>query len=149
MSIAQAINQDMKSALRAGEKLELGALRMALAEIKKQEIEQRGTLADDAIIALLGKLIKQGRDAEEQFRAAGRAELADKEASEIAVYERYMPKPLSEDEIQALIGRAIETTGASSIRDMGQVMAAIKAEAAGRADLGAISAKVREVLGAG
>ena len=149
MSIAETLNQDMKAALRAGNKLELGAIRMAIAAIKKQEIEQRSELSDDAIIGVLGKLIKQGRDAQQQFESGGRDELAAKEAAEVAVFERYMPKALSEAEVEALIQRAIETTGASSIKDMGKVMGAIKGEAGGRADLGAISGRVREVLGAG
>jgi len=148
MSITETLIQDMKAALRAGAKLELGALRLALDAIKKQEIEQRAALDDDAIIGVLGKLIKQGRDAKEQFEAGGRAELAAKEAAEIAVFERYMPRALTEDEIEGLIGRAIAATGAASIREMGRVMAMVKAEAAGRADLGAISARVREVLAA-
>ena len=146
MSIAETLNQDMKAALRAGNKTELGAIRMALAAIKKQEIEERAALSDDAIVGLLGKLIKQGRDAQRQFDAAGRGELAAKEAAEIAVFERYMPKALSSEEIDALIDKTIETTGASGIRDLGRVMAAIKTEAAGRVDLGAISARVREAL---
>ena len=149
MSIAETLNQDMKSALRAGNKLELGALRMAIAAIKRHEIDQRIELTDDAVVGVLGKLIKQGRDAHDQFKAAGREELAAKEAAEITVFERYMPKALTDVEIEALIRRAIETTGASGMKDMGQVMGVIKAEAAGRADLGAISGRVREVLGAG
>jgi uncharacterized protein YqeY len=149
MPITETLNQDMKAALRAGEKLELSALRMALAAIKKQQIEDRAELSDAAVIGLLGKLIKQGRDAEEQFQAAGRAELAAKEAAEVAVFERYMPQAMTDAEITDLIERTIETTGASSIKEMGKVMAAIKAEAAGRADLGAISARVRQALGAG
>jgi uncharacterized protein YqeY len=146
MSIAEILNQDMKAALRGGAKLELGALRLALDAIKKQEIEQRASLDDDAIIGVLGKLIKQGRDAKAQFEAGGRAELAAKEAAEIAVFERYMPRALTEDEIEGLINRAIQAAGATSIREMGQVMAMVKAEAAGRADLGVISARVREML---
>ena len=138
-----------QAALRAGNKLELSALRMAIAAIKKQEIEQRSELSDDAVIAVIGKMIKQGRDARDQFESAGREELAAKEAAEIVVFERYMPKALTEAEVEALIQRAIETTGASSIKDMGRVMGVIKGEAAGRADLGAISSRVREVLGAG
>lgn len=136
----------MKAALRAGEKLELGAIRMALAAIKKQEIEARGSLSDEAILGLLGKLIKQGREAEEQFASAGRSELAAKEAAEVAVFERYMPQPLSETETDALIRRAIEDTGAVDVKDMGRVMAAVKTEAAGRVDMGAVSTQVRKIL---
>jgi uncharacterized protein YqeY len=146
VSIAETLNQDMKAALRAGDRVELGAIRMAIAAIKKQEIDSRGSLGDDAIIAVLGKLIKQGRDAEQAFASAGRDELAAKEAAEIAVYERYMPKALSEAEIEALITRTIAETGATSIKDMGRVMGALKNEAAGRADMAAVSGRIREIL---
>ena len=149
MSLKDQLQDDMKAAMRSGDKLRLGAIRMAIAAIKKQEIEVRGELADDAIISLLGKLIKQGRDAESQFRSGSRDELADKEAAEVAVFEQYMPKPLSDDELEALIGRAIESTGAAGAADMGRVMGVIKAEAAGRADLGAVSKRVREILARG
>jgi uncharacterized protein len=149
VSLIQMIQEDMKSALRAGRKVELSALRMALAAIKQQEIEIRGALGDDAILGVLGKLIKRGRESEEQFEAAGRSELAAKEAAEIAVFERYLPKALSPDEVETLITRSIEAAGANGIKDMGRVMAAIKADAAGRVDMGAVSARVREILSAG
>jgi len=138
----------MKAALRAGNKIELGALRMAIAAIKKQEIDTREALTDASIISLLGKLIKQGRDAMEQFESAGRDELAAKEAAEITVFERYMPTALSDTEVEELIGRSIDATGASSIKDMGRVMAAVKSEAAGRIDMATISVRVREILSA-
>jgi hypothetical protein len=138
----------MKAALRAGNKLELSALRMALAAIKRQEIDVRAKLGDDAIVGVLGKLIKQGRDAEAQFAAAGRSELAAKEAAEIAVFERYLPQALRPDEIEALIARAIDGSGAAGPGDMGRVMAAIKTEAAGRVDMSIVSARVREILSA-
>jgi hypothetical protein len=149
VSISAKLTDDMKAALKAGNKVELGALRLAVSAIKKQEIDSRGSLDDAGVIALLGKLIKQGRDAEQQFQAAGRDELARKEATEIAVYERYMPKALGAEELEALIERAIDSTGASSIKDMGQVMAAIKPEATGRADMAAVSKRIREILSAG
>ncbi|HUF74205.1 MAG TPA: GatB/YqeY domain-containing protein [Gammaproteobacteria bacterium] len=148
MSLTETLKQDMKTALRAGDKLELGALRMALAAIQRQEIEARGALGDDAVVSVIGKLIKQGRDAEQQFEAGGRSELAAKEAAEIAVFERYLPKALGDDEVEALIARSIETSGATGASDMGRVMAAIKAEAAGRVDMSAVSARVREILSA-
>jgi hypothetical protein len=148
VSISEQLTDDMKAALRAGNKLELGALRMAVSAVKKQEIDTRGSLDDTAIIGVLGKLIKQGRDAEQQFQSAGRDELAAKEAAEIAVYERYMPKALGAEELESLIQRAVDTTGASSIKDMGRVMAAIKPEAAGRADMAAVSSRIREILSA-
>jgi uncharacterized protein YqeY len=144
--LTETLQQDMKSAMRSGAKLELGALRMALAAIKRAEIEQRGELSDPDVLRLLEKLIKQGRDAEAQFAAAGRDELAAKEAAEIAVFERYLPSALSQEEVEALIARAIESSGAADVRDMGRVMAAIKAEAAGRVDMGVVSGRVREIL---
>ena len=136
----------MKAALRAGEKIELGAIRMAIAAIKTKEIDARESLSDDAIISLIGKLIKQGQEAQQQFESAGRDELAAKEAAEIAVFQRYMPKALSDAETEALIQRAIDDAGASDIKDMGRVMAAIKSEAAGRVDMAAASGRVREIL---
>ena len=148
MSLTETLKQDMTTALRAGAKLELGALRMALAAIKLREIEVRGPLGDDAVVSVIGKLIKQGRDAEQQFEAAGRSELAAKEAAEIAVFERYLPKALGVDEVEALIARSIEASGATGASDMGRVMTAIKAEAAGRVDMSAVSARVREILSA-
>jgi uncharacterized protein YqeY len=146
MSITETLTEDMKSALRAGEKLELGALRMALAAIKKQEIEARAPLADADVLSLLEKLIKQGRDARQQFEAAGRDELAAKEAAEIAVFERYLPSALGAEALETLIRSTIEDTGATSVKDMGRVMAAIRTQAAGRVDMAAAGARVREIL---
>ena len=139
----------MKAALRAGNKLELGALRMAVAAIKRQEIDTRSKLGDEGVLSVLQKLIKQGRDSEQQFEAAGRQDLASKEAAEIAVFERYLPKALGADELEAVIREAITETGAAGVKDMGKVMAAVKARAAGRADMSAVSGRVREILSAG
>ena len=138
----------MKAALRAGNKIELGALRLAIAALKRQAIDTRSTLTEDAEFAVLQKLIKQGRDSQQQFAAAGRDDLASKEAAEIAVYERYLPKALSGVELEALIRTAITESGAAGIKDMGKVMAALKARVQGRADMSAVSARVREVLSA-
>ena len=138
----------MKVALRAGNKIELGALRLAIAALKRQAIDTRSTLTEDAEFAVLQKLIKQGRDSQQQFAAAGRDDLASKEAAEIAVYERYLPKALSGVELEALIRTAITESGAAGIKDMGKVMAALKAKVQGRADMSAVSARVREVLSA-
>ena len=146
MSLANTLQDDMKSALRSGAKLELGALRMLIAAIKKKEIEVQAELDDTAILSLIEKLIKQGRDAQQQFESAGRDELAAKEAAEIEVFERYLPKALSEAEVEALIQGAIADTGATEAKDMGKVMAAIKSGAAGRIDMGAVSKRVREIL---
>lgn len=138
----------MKAALRAGNKVELGALRLAIAALKRQAIDTRTTLTEDAEFAVLQKLIKQGRDSQQQFAAAGRDDLASKEAAEIAVYERYLPKALSGPELEALIRAAITESGAAGIKEMGKVMAALKARVQGRADMSAVSARVREVLSA-
>jgi len=148
MTLGYTLKEDMKTALRAGDKLVLGALRMAIAAVKRQEIDTRTTLGDDAILGVLRKLIKQGRDSQQQFEAAGRADLAAKEAGEIAVFERYLPKAMSQDEIAALIREAIAASGASGVKDMGKVMAVIKASAAGRVDMATISGQVREILSA-
>lgn len=148
MSLSETLTNDMKAAMRAGEKLELGAIRMALAAIKSKEIDAQGSLSDDEIISLIGKLIKQGLDAQQQFETGGRDELAAKEAAEVAVFQRYMPKALSENETEALIKRCIDAAGATDIKDMGRVMGAIKAEAAGRIDMGKASGRVREILSA-
>ena len=148
MSIADTLQEDMKAALKAGSKLELGALRMAIAAIRRQEIDSRSQLSDEGVLGVLQKLIKQGRDSEQQFESAGRADLAAKEAGEIAVFERYLPQALGPDELEALIRSVIAATGAQGVRDMGKVMAAVKSEAAGRADMGAVSGRVREILSA-
>jgi uncharacterized protein YqeY len=148
MSLAATLQDDMKAALRGGNKLELGALRLALAAIKRQAIDTQTTLTADAEFAVLQKLIKQGRDSHQQFAAAGRDDLASKEAAEIAVYERYLPKALSAAELEALIKSAVAESGAAGIKDMGKVMALLKARVQGRADMAAVSGRVREVLSA-
>jgi uncharacterized protein YqeY len=146
VSLANTLQQDMKSALRSGAKLELSALRMLIAAIKKKEIEDQAELDDTAILGVIEKLIKQGRDAQQQFESAGREELAAKEAAEIEVFENYLPQALGAGEVEALIQSAIADTGASEAKDMGKVMGAIKANAAGRIDMGAVSKRVREIL---
>ena len=148
MSITAKIQDDMKAALRAGNKIELGALRLAIAALKRQAIDTRTTLTEDAEFAVLQKLIKQGRDSHQQFAAAGRDDLASKEAAEIAVFERYLPKALGGAELETLIRAAIAESGAAGIKDMGKVMAALKAKVQGRADMSQVSARVREVLSA-
>jgi len=148
MSITAKLQDDMKAALRAGNKVELGALRLAISALKRQAIDTRTTLTEDAEFAVLQKLIKQGRDSEQQFAAAGRDDLASKEAAEIAVFERYLPKALSGPELETLIRAVVAETGAASAKDMGKVMAALKARVQGRADMSQVSARVREVLSA-
>jgi uncharacterized protein YqeY len=148
VSVTSILQDDMKAALRAGQKIELGALRLAIAALKRQAIDSRTTLTEDAEFAVLQKLIKQGRDSQQQFAAAGRTDLADKEAAEIAVFERYLPKALSSAELEGLIRAAITESAAAGVKDMGKVMAALKARVQGRADMSQVSARVREVLSA-
>jgi hypothetical protein len=122
---------------------------MLQAAIKQREVDERITLDDAAVLAVLEKMVKQRREAITQFEAGGRADLAAKENQEIDVLKVYLPEPLSEAELAALIDSAIAATGAASIKDMGKVMAAVKADAAGRADMGAVSALIKQRLSVG
>lgn len=147
MALKERITEDMKSAMRAGEKERLAAIRLALAAIKQREVDERITLDDGQVLAVLEKMIKQRREAITQFESGGRADLVAKETAEIAVLQGYMPTPLTEAEIDALIREAISATGAASIKDMGKVMAAVKPKAQGRADMSAVSARIKQKLG--
>ena len=149
MSLADTLKQDMKDALRAGDKERLSVLRMALAAVKQREVDSRETLTDEAVTALIEKMIKQGRDALQQFEAAGRAELAAKEAAEIAILQSYLPEPLDPAALDALIAETIAATGATSMKDMGRVMALIKDRAAGRVDMATVNVRVRAALTGG
>lgn len=146
MSLKERIQADSNAALRAGDKPRLGALRLALAAIKQQEVDTRATLDDAQVQAIITKLIKKGRDAASQFAAANRQDLASKETAEVAVLESYLPTQLSEAELRALIDQAIARTGAESAKDIGKVMGVIKREAAGRCDLAAASTLIRDAL---
>ena len=147
MTLKERITEDMKSAMRSGEKERLATIRMALAAIKQREVDERVMLDDSQILAVLEKMIKQRREAIAQFQSGGRADLVAKESAEITVLEAYLPAQMDPAEIDALITQAIAASGAGSIKDMGKVMAAIKSQAQGRADIGAVSALVRERLG--
>ena len=146
MTLKERITEDMKSAMRAGEKERLGTIRLALAAIKQREVDERITLDDGQVLAVLEKMIKQRKEAISQFQAGGRADLVAKESAEISVLETYLPARMSDAELDALIAGAIASTGATSAKDMGKVMAAVKAQAQGRADMGAVSARVKEKL---
>jgi len=146
MSLKLRIEEDMRNALRAGDKPRLGVIRMALAAIKQREIDDRKTLDEPESMAVIEKLVKQRRESIVQFEQAGRDELAAKERAEIEVLATYLPEQLGDDEIDAVIDAAIAGTGASSMRDMGKVMAEIKRTAQGRADMSAVSARVRARL---
>jgi uncharacterized protein YqeY len=147
MNLKAQITEDMKSAMRAGDKERLGTIRLALAAIKQREVDERITLDDPQVLGVLEKMIKQRREAITQFASGGRADLVSKETAEIGVLQAYLPAQMNAAEIDALITEAIAATGASSIKDMGKVMAAVKPKAQGRADLGAVSARIKQKLG--
>jgi len=147
MSLKDQITADMKSAMKAGEKDRLKVVRLMRAAIKQIEIDKRIELDDAAVLSVLEKMVKQRRDSVEQFQKGNRNDLADIELAEIAVLDTYLPEQLSDTELDALIDEAISATGAESIRDMGKVMGQIKSKAAGRADMGAVGAKVKARLG--
>jgi len=133
--------------MRASEKERLSTIRMAQAAIKQREVDERIVLDDAQVIAVLEKMVKQRRESIVQFEQGGRTDLADKEKAEIALLQSYLPAQLSEAEVEALIQEAVGSTGATSMKDMGKVMAAVKARAAGRADMGAVSARIKAQLG--
>ena len=147
MSLKGKITEDMKSAMKAGEKDRLKAVRLILAAVKQIEVDQRTELDDAAVLSVLDKMVKQRRDSIEQFEKGGRDDLVNIELAEIAVIKTYLPEQLSIEELDALIDEVISATGAESIRDMGKVMGQIKSKAAGRADMGAVGAKVKARLG--
>ncbi len=147
MSLKGKITDDMKSAMKAGEKDRLKAVRLILAAIKQIEVDKRVELDDAAVLSILDKMVKQRRDSVEQFQKGGRDDLVNIELAEIAVIETYLPEQLSDADLDSLIDEVITATGAESIRDMGKVMGQIKSKAAGRADMGAVGAKVKARLG--
>ena len=141
------IQDDMKTAMRARAKERLGAIRLILAAIKQREVDERITLSDGQTLAVLEKMIKQRRESLAQYQNAGRDDLAAQEAFEIDLIQSYQPAPLSEAEVEALIAAAMAATGAQSVRDMGKVMAIIKDQAQGRADMAMVSTRIKARLG--
>src|SRR5271170_7095548 len=146
MALKERITDDMKAAMRSGEKDRLGVIRMITSAIKQREVDERITLDDAQVLSVLEKMIKQRKESVVQFKAGNRQDLVDKENAEIALLQGYLPAALSGDEIDALINESVAATGAASVKDMGKVMAIIKAKAQGRADLGAVGAKVKAKL---
>jgi uncharacterized protein len=146
MTLKERITEDMKSAMRSQDKDRLAAIRMILAGIKQREVDERITLDDAQVLAVLEKMIKQRREAIAQFQTGGRQDLVDKESAEVTLLQGYMPAQLSDPELDALIAEAIKSTGASSMKDMGKVMALVKGKAQGRADMGTVSARIKEKL---
>lgn len=147
MSLKERITEDMKAAMRSGEKERLGVIRLITSAIKQREVDERIVLDDTQVLSVLEKMIKQRKESVTQFQAGNRQDLVDKENAEITLLQGYMPSQLSDTELDALIGEAVASTGASSIKDMGKVMANIKTKAQGRADMAAVGAKIKAKLG--
>jgi len=147
MTLKERITEDMKTAMRSGEKDRLAVIRLLQAAIKQREVDERITLDDAQITSVLEKMIKQRKESVVAFDKGGRADLVAKENSEIAVLQPYLPAQLSEAELDALIAEAISSTGAASIKDMGKVMGVVKSRAAGKADMGAVGARIKAKLG--
>ena len=145
--LKDAITDEMKSAMRAGEKKKLGTIRLILSAIKQVEVDTRKDLSDDDVLVILDKMVKQRRESISQYEQAGRDELADVEKEEIEIIQAYLPEPLSEDEISDLIEQAISASGAESMKDMGKVMGILKPQLQGRADMGAVSGIIKTKLG--
>ena len=148
MTLKAQISEDMKTAMKAGDKERLKVVRLILAAVNQIEIDQRIDLDDAGVLSVLDKMVKQRRDSVSQFRDGGRQDLVNIELQEISVLDTYLPEQLNDAELDEIIEQAITDSGAESIRDMGKVMGQIKAKAAGRADMGAVGAKVKERLGA-
>ena len=146
-TLKERIRQDVEAAMRARDRARLAALRLVASEIKQREVDGRRALDDAGVLAVLDKMKKQRRDSVDQYRAAGRDDLAAGESFEIEVIESYLPAPLTGEEIDALVARAITETGAASMRDMGGVMARLRPDVQGRADMGEVSRLVRQRLG--
>lgn len=148
MSLKDRITEDMKQAMRAKDSARLSALRLLLAAIKQREVDERVSLDDAQVIAVVEKMIKQRRESIAQYEKGGRQDLADAEKFEIGVLQAYLPQPLSEAEVEAIVDEAIAETGARAMADMGKVMNLVRPKLAGRADMGKVSALVKARLSA-
>ena len=146
MSVKERLQQDMKDAMRGGDKRRLGVIRLVLAAIKQREVDERTELDDDQVLAVLDKMAKQRRESIDQYGKAGRDDLVEQEQFELDVLKTYLPEQLTEAEIQSLIDEALAATGAGSMKDMGKVMGVLKPRLAGRADMGAVSALIKARL---
>ena len=147
MTLKERITEDMKTAMRSGEKDRLAVIRLLQAAIKQREVDERITLDDAQITSVLEKMIKQRKESIVAFEKGARADLVAKETAEIAVLQPYLPAQLSDAELDAIIADAISSTGAASIKDMGKVMGVVKTRAAGKADMGAVGARIKAKLG--
>jgi uncharacterized protein YqeY len=146
MSLKDQITSDMKTAMKSGEKDRLGVIRLILAAVKQREVDERIVLDDAQVLAVIEKMIKQRRDSIAQFRAAAREDLATKEEYEVGVIQAYMPAQLSDAEIDAIIAKAIADSGASGAKDMGKVIGLVRPQMAGKADMGAVSGRIKAKL---
>lgn len=146
MALIEQLKEEQKSAMKAKDKARLGTIRLALSAIKQREVDERITLSDDDILAVLTKMVKQRRDSVTQYEAADRQDLADAEKAEITVLEEFMPQPLTDEEVSTLIDKAITESGAAGMQDMGNVMGVLKPLLQGRADMGKVSGLVRTKL---
>lgn len=145
-SLKAQLQEDLKTAMRAQDKTTLGAMRLMMAAIKQKEVDERIELDDEAIVVLFDKLVKQRLDSIQQFQAAGRTDLADKESFELNLLRKYMPEPLSAEEVARLVDEQVAAVGAVSMKDMGQVMAALKPLLQGRADMAIVSKLIKDKL---
>ncbi len=146
MSLREQINDDLKTAMRSGETVRRDTIRLLTAALKQREVDERKTLSDVDVLAVIEKMIKQRRDSISQFEQGGRQDLADKEKQELKLLQTYMPQAMAEDELAAAIAAAVTETSAAGPADMGKVMAVLKPKLAGRADMGKVSAAVKAQL---
>ncbi len=147
MTLKARISDDMKNAMRAKDSARLGAIRLLLSAIKQREVDERIEVSDTQVVEAIEKMLKQRRDSISQYEAANRHDLADVEKFEVSVLQEYLPQALNEDEVNAIIEQAIADTGAAGIKDMSKVMAAVKPQVVGRADMGKISGLIKSRLG--
>jgi hypothetical protein len=146
VTLKERIQEDMKTAMRGGQRERLATVRLILAAIKQREVDERISLEDTQVLAVIEKMVKQRRESISAFQAGGRSDLVAKEQAELDLLQTYLPEPLDEAAIDTLIGAAIAESGATSVKDMGKVMALIKTRAAGRVDMGTLGARVRSRL---
>ena len=147
MALKERLTEDMKAAMKSGEKDRLGVIRLVNAAIKQKEVDERVALDDAAVMAVLEKMLKQRRDSVSQYEAAGRQDLADVEKYEMGVIEAYLPAKMSDAEVEQIVVATIAETGAASPKDMGKVVAAVKAKVAGKADMARVSQLIKSKLG--
>ena len=147
MALKEKITQDMKDAMKAGERGRLGVIRLILSALKQREVDERIVLDDTQILSVLDKMLKQRRESVAQFTQGNRKDLVDKEEAEIRIIQAYMPAQLSETELDQMIAAAVAESGAASIKDMGKVMGILKPKVAGKADMAAVSARIKSKLG--